>query len=127
MIADVRLSRSRRWSWAAGGASVAVTAALAALTARHFASMSWPFSGGDAEVLVAGALLLVLAQGLKAFGWGRLFTPSERPPLLALAAGNGGAALIGAILPGRFDDAIRVAVVRRFPRCPPREGHRSAW
>ena len=118
MIADVLPRRSRRWSWAAAGASVAVTVVLAALTARHFASMSCPLSGGHAGVLVAGALLLVLAQALKAFGWGRLFTPSERPPLLALAAGNGGAALIGAILPGRFDDAIRVAVVRRFPRCP---------
>ena len=118
MIVDVPLGRSQRWSWAAGGASVAVTIALAVLTARHFSSMSWPLSGGHVWVLVAGALLLVVAQGLKAFGWGRLFAPSERPSLLALAAGNGGAALIGAVLPGRFDDAVRVAVVRRFPRCP---------
>jgi uncharacterized membrane protein YbhN (UPF0104 family) len=114
VIAEVRLNRSRRWSWAAGGVSVAITVVLAALTAHHFASMSWPLSGGHVWVLVAGALLLVLAQGFKAFGWGRLFTPSERPSLLALAAGNGGAALIGAVLPGRFDDAVRVAVVRRF-------------
>jgi uncharacterized membrane protein YbhN (UPF0104 family) len=67
---------------------------------------------------VAAALLLVLAQALKAVGWGRLFTPSERPPLLALAAGNGGAALVGILLPGRFDDAMRIAVVRRYPSCP---------
>jgi uncharacterized membrane protein YbhN (UPF0104 family) len=38
--------------------------------------------------------------------------------VLALAAGNGGAALIGVVLPGRFDDAMRVAVVRRYPGCP---------
>jgi uncharacterized membrane protein YbhN (UPF0104 family) len=31
---------------------------------------------------------------------------------------NGGAAVIGLILPGRFDDATRVAVVRRYPGCP---------
>jgi hypothetical protein len=37
--------------------------------------------------------------------------------VLALAAGNGGAALIGVVLPGRFDDAMRVAVVRRYPGC----------
>src|SRR5581483_3816947 len=37
---------------------------------------------------------------------------------LALAAGNGGAALIGVVLPGRFDDAVRIAVVRRSPGCP---------
>lgn len=29
-----------------------------------------------------------------------------------------GRALIGVILPGRFDDAVRVAVVRRYPGCP---------
>jgi uncharacterized membrane protein YbhN (UPF0104 family) len=38
--------------------------------------------------------------------------------VLSLAAGNGGAALIGVVLPGRFDDAMRVAVVRRYPGCP---------
>ena len=69
-------------------------------------------------MLVAAAFLLLVAQWLKALGWGRLFTPSERPKTLALAAGNGGAALIGVILPGRFDDAMRVAVVRRYPGCP---------
>ena len=42
---------------------------------------------------------------------------ARRPHLLALAAGNGGAALIGTVLPGRFDDAMRVAVVRRYPGC----------
>jgi uncharacterized membrane protein YbhN (UPF0104 family) len=55
---------------------------------------------------------------LKAYGWGRLFTAAERPKPLALAAGNGGAALIGLVLPGRFDDAMRVAVVRRYRPCP---------
>ena len=63
-------------------------------------------------------LLLLVAQALKAYGWSRLFTSDERPKPLALAAGNGGAALIGLVLPGRFDDAMRVAVVRRYPPCP---------
>jgi hypothetical protein len=116
--AYVRLRRSRRGRWAVGAGSGAVTLALAALAARHFAAMSWPLSSRHPGVLVAAALLLVLAQALKAFGWGRLFTPSERPPLLALAAGNGGAALVGILLPGRFDDAMRIAVVRRYPSCP---------
>jgi hypothetical protein len=31
---------------------------------------------------------------------------------------TGGAALIGVVLPGRFDDAMRIAVVRRYPGCP---------
>src|SRR5207247_2734257 len=69
-------------------------------------------------LLLAAGVLLLFAQALKAYGWGRLFTSDERPKPLALAAGNGGAALIGLVLPGRFDDAMRVAVVRRYPPCP---------
>src|SRR4029079_1847439 len=79
---------------------------------------SWPLASGDPGVLAAAGLLLLLAQALKAYGWGRLFPSNERPKALALAAGNGGAALIGVVLPGRFDDAMRVAVVRRYPGCP---------
>jgi Lysylphosphatidylglycerol synthase TM region len=113
-----RLGRSRRGRWAFAAGSGALVIALALLAARHFATTSWPLSGGEPGVLVAAGLLLLLAQGLKAYGWGRLFAPGERPRPLALAAGNGGAALIGVVLPGRFDDAMRVAVVRRYPGCP---------
>jgi uncharacterized membrane protein YbhN (UPF0104 family) len=69
-------------------------------------------------LLVAAGLLFLLAHALKAYGWARLFTSAERPKPLALAAGNGGASLIGLVLPGRFDDAMRIAVVRRYPPCP---------
>ncbi|MGZ4315587.1 MAG: hypothetical protein ACXVRS_07105, partial [Gaiellaceae bacterium] len=61
-----RLCRSRHAHWAMVAGSGAVTLALAALAARHFAAMSWPLSSGHPGVLVAGALLLVLAQALKA-------------------------------------------------------------
>jgi uncharacterized membrane protein YbhN (UPF0104 family) len=113
-----RLGRSRRGQWVLAAGSGALVLALALLAARHFATTSWPLSNGNPAVLVAAGLLLLLAQALKAYGWGRLFTPEERPKVLALAAGNGGAALIGVVLPGRFDDAMRVAVVRRYPGCP---------
>jgi hypothetical protein len=114
----VRLRRSRRGRWAFAAGYGAVAIALLLLTARHFATTSWPLSRGDPGVLVAAALLLLAAQALKAFGWARLFRLEERPTALALAAGNGGAALAGVVLPGRFDDATRIAVVRRYPRCP---------
>jgi Lysylphosphatidylglycerol synthase TM region len=114
----VRLGRSRRGRWALALGWGAVAIVLALLAVRHFATSSWPLSRGDPGLLVAAGLLLLLAQALKAYGWGRLFTPDERPRPLALAAGNGGAALIGVVLPGRFDDAMRVAVVRRYPGCP---------
>ena len=118
LSALVRLRRSRRgrWSLALGYGLVAL--ALALLTVRHFRTSGWPLTRGHPGLLVAAGLLLLLAQALKALGWGRLFGRDERPSPLALAAGNGGAALIGVILPGRFDDAMRVAVVRRYPGCP---------
>jgi len=60
--AYVRLRRSRRGRWAVGAGSGAVTLALAALAARHFAAMSWPLSSGHPGALVAAALLLVLPR-----------------------------------------------------------------
>src|SRR5881392_2064138 len=113
-----QLRHSRRTRWGLGVGSAAVMLLLALLAVRHFATTSWPLSHGQPGLLVAAGLLLLLAQALKAFGWARLFTNRERPSPLALVAGNGGAALIGVVLPGRFDDAMRIAVVRRYPGCP---------
>jgi uncharacterized membrane protein YbhN (UPF0104 family) len=113
-----RFGRSRRGRWALAAGSGAFVVLLALLAARHFATTSWPLASGDPGLLAAAGVLLLLAQALKAYGWGRLFASHERPKALALAAGNGGAALIGVVLPGRFDDAMRVAVVRRYPGCP---------
>jgi len=118
VAALVRLHRSRRSQWTLAVGSGAVVVVLALLAVRHFATTSWPLSSGHPALLVAAGLLLLFAQAFKAYGWGRLFTADERPKPLALAAGNGGAALIGMVLPGRFDDAMRVAVVRRYRPCP---------
>jgi uncharacterized membrane protein YbhN (UPF0104 family) len=113
----VRLRRSRSGRWGLGLGYGLVAVVLALLTVRHFRTTGWPLTGGQPGLLVAAGALLLLAQALKALGWGRLFGQEERPSPFALAAGNGGAALIGVILPGRFDDAMRVAVVRRYPGC----------
>jgi hypothetical protein len=114
----MRLRRSRRGRWGLGAGYGLVALTLVLLAARHFRATGWPLTSGRPGLLVAAGVLLILAQALKALGWGRLFGRDERPSPLALAAGNGGAALIGVILPGRFDDAMRVAVVRRYPGCP---------
>ena len=113
-----RLGRSRRGRWMLSAGSGAIVVVLALLAAHHFATTSWPLASGNPGLLVAAGVLLLFAQALKAYGWGRLFAPAERPKVLALAAGNGGAAVMGIVLPGRFDDAMRVAVVRRYPGCP---------
>src|SRR5256886_4304616 len=112
------LRHSRRTRWGVGLGSAALMLLLAFLAVRHFATTSWPLSRGEPGLLVAAGLLLLLAQALKALGWARLFTNRERPSPVALVAGNGSAALIGVVLPGRFDDAMRIAVVRRYPGCP---------
>jgi uncharacterized membrane protein YbhN (UPF0104 family) len=114
----VRLRRSRRGRWGLGLGYGLVAVTLALLAVRHFARSGWPLAGGRPGFLIGAGVLLLVAQALKALGWGRLFGLDERPSAFALAAGNGGAALIGVVLPGRFDDAMRVAVVRRYPGCP---------
>jgi uncharacterized membrane protein YbhN (UPF0104 family) len=113
----VRLRRSRRGRWGLGLGYGLVAVTLALLAVRHFARSGWPLAGGRPGFLIGAGVLLLVAQALKALGWGRLFGLDERPSPFALAAGNGGAALIGVVLPGRFDDAMRIAVVRRYPGC----------
>ena len=68
---------------------------VALLAARHFATTAWPLSRGHPGWFVAAGLLLLLA----------------RAKTVALAARNGGAALAGVVLPGRFDDATRIVAV----------------
>ena len=114
----VRLRRSRKGRWTLGLVYGLIAIVLALLGARHFATSSWPLTRGAPGLLAAAGVLMLLAQMLKALGWSRLFRSAERPSAIALAAGNGGAALIGVVLPGRFDDAMRIAVVRRYPGCP---------
>jgi hypothetical protein len=64
--------------------------------------------------VLAAAALFLGAYGFKALGWRRLFVRSERPSPLTLAAAGGAAALTGIALPGRFDEAVRIGVVRRI-------------
>ncbi len=109
-----RLTRSRR---ARVGCSIALGfggAVVAALTIRHFVDKGWPLTGADPWLVAAAAGLLVGAYALKALGWRRLFARHERPSPHALAAAGGAASVTGVALPGRFDDVVRIAVVRRF-------------
>lgn len=95
-----------------GSALIAI--GIAVLAARHFAAAGWPLANANLKLVAAAGVLFVLAYAFKAFGWERLFTPAERPSALTLAAGCGAASVTGAALPGRVDDVVRVAVVRRW-------------
>jgi uncharacterized membrane protein YbhN (UPF0104 family) len=91
---------------------------ISALAAQHFASTGWPLQNADPQLVAIAGVLFVLAYPFKAWGWHRLFHPSERPQPISLAAANGAASVTGAALPGRFDDVVRIAVVRRYASCP---------
>jgi uncharacterized membrane protein YbhN (UPF0104 family) len=94
-----------------------VTAALGAavLTALHFAHTGWPLHQADPVLVAVAGVLFVAAYAFKAWGWQRLFPAHERPEALTLAAAGGAASVGGVALPGRFDEAIRIAVVRKLP------------
>ncbi len=82
---------------------------------RHFANMGWPLHHADPWLVVASALLFLIAYPFKAWGWQRLFAKHDRPAAQALAFAGGAACVGGVALPGRIDDAVRMAVVKRYP------------
>src|SRR4051794_22206077 len=61
---------------------------------------------------------MLAAYVIKAWGWQRLFRQEQRPAVLTLAAAGGAASGRGIALPGRCDEGIRVAGVRRCRRRP---------
>jgi hypothetical protein len=109
-------SRTGHLAFAVG--SVVAGLAAVGLAFQHLRHTPMPFSHGRPVLLVAVALLFLAAFLLKAIGWARLFHFGERPGPVSLAAAGGGATIMGLVLPGRFDELIRIAIVRRFPGCP---------
>ena len=97
-------------------AGFGVTAlAIAVVGGRKFAHAGFPLRHADPVLVTAATLLFLIAYAFKAWGWQRLFADGERPGAGALAFAGGAACVGGVALPGRLDDALRVACVRRFP------------
>jgi hypothetical protein len=107
--------RSRKVRIAVNAVFVSGALTAAALTGLHFLHSGWPLHHADPLLLVVAGVLFVAAYAFKAWGWQRLFPADERPEALTLAAAGGAASLGGVALPGRFDEAIRIAVVRKLP------------
>lgn len=95
---------------------VLVALVVAGLVARHFARTGWPLHSANLWLVGVAALIFVAAYAAKAWGWQRLFSDEQRPAVLTLAAAGGAASVGGIALPGRCDEVIRVAVVRRCRR-----------
>jgi hypothetical protein len=112
------LSRSQRGRLAVAFAFAIVTTAILAVAGRSLIDSGWPLAHGNPSLVAVAGLLFAVAYGFKAYGWRRLFRANERPGPLALAAAGGGASIMGVALPGRFDEVVRIAIVRRYPGCP---------
>jgi hypothetical protein len=97
--------------------SVVLGASAATLTSLHFARTGWPIHHANLWLVLLSGELFLLAYGLKAWGWRYLFAAGLRPRVLTLAAAGGAASVGGVALPGRFDEVIRIAVVRRCRGC----------
>lgn len=109
------LFRSRKLQITLNAGFGAVLLGVSIVGVRHFLHGGWPLRHADPVLVVAAIVLFLLAYAFKAYGWQRLFAEHERPTAGALAAAGGAACVGGIALPGRFDDALRMAVVRRFP------------
>jgi uncharacterized membrane protein YbhN (UPF0104 family) len=110
----LELARSRKLRFALNVGSILAVAVVASLTARHFIRHGWPLHHANVFLVLAAAAIFLVAYGFKAVGWSRLFSREERPSPLELAAAGGAAAVTGIALPGRFDEAVRIGMVRRF-------------
>jgi hypothetical protein len=113
------LLTNRKFQFAANGGFGIVLLVVAFFSARHFMRSGWPLHHADPVLVGASAVLFFIAYAFKAWGWQRLFAAHERPSSSALAFAGGAACVGGIALPGRIDDAVRIAIVKRFPgtRC----------
>jgi len=111
----MRLLSNRKVQLALNGGFGLVLLAVAFFSVRHFVGAGWPIHHADPALVAGSALLFLAAYAFKAWGWQRLFHVHERPTAGALAFAGGAACVGGIALPGRVDDAIRIAVVKRFP------------
>jgi Lysylphosphatidylglycerol synthase TM region len=110
-----RLLSNRKVQLALNGGFGLVLLGVAFFSVRHFVGSGWPIHHADPVLVSGSALLFLAAYAFKAWGWQRLFHAHERPTASALAFAGGAACVGGIALPGRVDDALRIAVVRRYP------------
>jgi hypothetical protein len=88
---------------------------VAVVGGRKFAHSGFALRHADPMLLAGATILFLIAFAFKAWGWQRLFADEDRPGAGALAFAGGAACVGGVALPGRLDDALRIACVKRFP------------
>jgi len=98
------------------GLGVLFALVVGGLAIRHFAVNGWPIHHANVWLVLLAAEIFLAAYAFKAWGWQRLFRSEKRPAMVTLAAAGGAASVGGIALPGRFDELLRIAVVRRCRR-----------
>ena len=111
----MRLLSNRKIQLVLNGGFGLALLGVAFVSVRHFVGNGWPIHHADPVLVTGSAFLFLAAYAFKAWGWQRLFPASERPTADALAFAGGAACVGGIALPGRVDDAIRIAIVKRYP------------
>jgi len=110
-----RLLSNKKAQFAFNGGLGVILLGVSIVSARHFMHQGWPLRHANLWLVGVAALLFLIAYVFKAYGWQRLFHEDERPAAGALAFAGGAACVGGVALPGRLDDAVRIACVKRFP------------
>ena len=115
----LRLLGSPRARFAFNAISGLLVVGVGIVTTRHFIAHGWPLHHANVLGVIGAGALFLAAFAFKAWGWQRLFNAEDRPRTLTLAAAGGAATVTGVALPGRFDELVRIAVVRKLPgkRC----------
>ena len=110
-----RVLSNRKVQIGFNGGFAAVLLVVMIVGGRKFAHSGFALRHADPLLLTGATLLFLIAYAFKAWGWQRLFAADDRPCSSALAFAGGAACVGGVALPGRLDDALRIACVKRFP------------
>jgi uncharacterized membrane protein YbhN (UPF0104 family) len=114
-LAVRRIRDNRKLQFLLNGSLGLVLLGVSVISARHFMHQGWPLHDANYWLVGAAAFLFLIAYAFKAWGWQRLFHEDERPAAEALAFAGASACVGGVALPGRLDDAVRIACVKKFP------------
>jgi len=110
-----RLLANKKVQFLLNGSLGLLLLGVSVVSARHFMHQGWPLRHANYWLVGVAGLLFLVAYAFKAWGWQRLFHEHERPAAGALAFAGGAACVGGVALPGRLDDAVRIACVKRYP------------
>jgi hypothetical protein len=89
---------------------------LSGLALQRMAAHPWPLAGANPRLAVLASAFLAVALALRAAGWSRLFSRSERPWPREATATVSVASLASFLLPAKLDYGVKVWLANRLSR-----------